>query len=169
MDTSVIIILVLLYLILSIITTVINEKIRHEKKKIHWSKVRYIQNLTATERELIFIRSNGRCQICGGRKKLCFYILIEDQSAWDLSKVEIRCSECKGYSLGFDYDRTIPEYTKNMVFERDRGRCINCGSTNNLTYDHIIPFKYGGASSDADNIQLLCSSCNSRKSTSFKY
>jgi len=40
--------------------------------------------------------------------------------------------------------------------------CTYCGSTIDLTADHIIPLKRGGASSYA-NMQVLCRRCNSRK------
>lgn len=40
--------------------------------------------------------------------------------------------------------------------------CVRCGSTSDLTGDHIIPLRLGGTST-AENIQVLCRSCNSAK------
>lgn len=40
--------------------------------------------------------------------------------------------------------------------------CVACGSTNNITIDHILPISRGGAH-DVDNLQALCGSCNSSK------
>lgn len=40
--------------------------------------------------------------------------------------------------------------------------CACCGSTNNLTIDHIIPVAKGGTS-DLDNLQVLCYWCNLSK------
>ncbi|MBN2080776.1 HNH endonuclease [bacterium] len=50
-----------------------------------------------------------------------------------------------------------------LVWKCDGGRCVECGSKENLEYDHIIPVSKGGANT-ARNIQLLCQSCNRKKS-----
>lgn len=42
-------------------------------------------------------------------------------------------------------------------------RCLACGSTAPLTADHVVPVSRGGTS-NIDNIQPLCQSCNSKKS-----
>lgn len=57
----------------------------------------------------------------------------------------------------------IPEAVRTEVWRRDQGRCVNCGSKENLQFDHIIPVSQGGATS-AKNLQLLCQSCNLTKS-----
>ena len=41
--------------------------------------------------------------------------------------------------------------------------CVWCGTKEDLTVDHIIPFRQGGARVSEDNIQTLCRSCNSEK------
>lgn len=61
--------------------------------------------------------------------------------------------------------RHIPSAVRKKVWERDGGRCINCGSKENLHYDHIIPYSKGGSNTEK-NIQLLCQECNLRKSDS---
>jgi hypothetical protein len=60
--------------------------------------------------------------------------------------------------------RHIKDAVKTAVFARDAGRCRMCGSTEILEYDHIIPISKGGTS-DPENIQLLCRSCNRTKRT----
>ena len=56
----------------------------------------------------------------------------------------------------------IPESVKHEVWRRDKGKCVQCGSNENLEFDHIIPFSKGGADT-ARNLQLLCQNCNRQK------
>lgn len=49
-----------------------------------------------------------------------------------------------------------------MVAQRDGESCRRCGTTENLTVDHIIPVIAEGPDR-LSNFQLLCRSCNSRK------
>ena len=57
----------------------------------------------------------------------------------------------------------IPEEVKFEVWRRDEGKCVICNSNQNLEFDHIIPFSKGG-SNTARNLQLLCETCNRKKS-----
>lgn len=60
-------------------------------------------------------------------------------------------------------DRLIPSAVKLEVWQRDRGRCVTCGVTSNLHFDHIIPYSKGGSSKDPANIQILCGRHNIAK------
>ena len=59
--------------------------------------------------------------------------------------------------------RRISQDVKDAVWNRDSGKCVECGSNENLEFDHIIPFSKGGANTYR-NIQLLCEKCNRSKS-----
>lgn len=60
--------------------------------------------------------------------------------------------------------RIIPTDVKLEVWARDGGRCITCGATDELHFDHILPFSKGGTSLKAENVQLLCARHNLSKS-----
>jgi 5-methylcytosine-specific restriction endonuclease McrA len=56
----------------------------------------------------------------------------------------------------------IPPDIKSLVWQRDGGQCVSCGSTVRLEFDHVIPVSMGGADT-VRNLQLLCVSCNAAK------
>ena len=56
----------------------------------------------------------------------------------------------------------IPRAVRQSVWPRDGGKCVQCGSRENLEFDHIIPRSQGGSSTER-NVQLLCESCNRSK------
>lgn len=57
----------------------------------------------------------------------------------------------------------IPKDVLRDVWQRDGGKCVECGSNENLEYDHIIAVSRGGANT-VRNLQLLCQPCNRKKS-----
>jgi hypothetical protein len=59
--------------------------------------------------------------------------------------------------------RIIPSHVKLAVWKRDGGACIQCGSKQNLHFDHILPYSKGGTSDSEANIQLLCMRHNIQK------
>lgn len=60
--------------------------------------------------------------------------------------------------------RIIPTAIKLAVWKRDGGRCVQCGATDELHFDHDLPWSKGGTSSSVDNVQLLCRRHNIHKS-----
>ncbi|WP_290841275.1 HNH endonuclease [Flavobacterium sp.] len=58
----------------------------------------------------------------------------------------------------------IPSHIMQAVWKRDMECCVNCASSQSLEFDHIIPVAKGGSNS-INNIQLLCQSCNRKKSS----
>jgi len=69
-----------------------------------------------------------------------------------------------GRVIDLPHNRLIPTPVKVEVWRRDRGQCVQCGSTKNLHFDHDIPFSKGGSSLTAANVRLLCAKCNLQKS-----
>ena len=51
---------------------------------------------------------------------------------------------------------------RQLVWQRDQGRCAYCGDTSELQLDHQIPVSMGGGNTEA-NLQILCGPCNRRK------
>ena len=51
---------------------------------------------------------------------------------------------------------------RTRIFGRDNGECVYCGSTKQLTLDHVIPRSRGGGNS-WDNLVTCCHNCNVRK------
>jgi len=63
-----------------------------------------------------------------------------------------------------EHTRLIPSEVKKEVWQRDKGKCVLCGSSKNLHFDHDLPFSRGGTSLTVKNIRLLCAKCNLSKS-----
>jgi hypothetical protein len=70
--------------------------------------------------------------------------------------------------LGVEHNRISPAIVKLQVWKRDKGRCVRCGSRDNLHFDHIIPYPKGGSSLVAENVQLLCAKHNLEKRDKLK-
>lgn len=73
--------------------------------------------------------------------------------------------------------RIIPTSVKLEVWARDRGCCVTCGATDELHFDHIVPFSKGGTSLKAENINYCVpdttclkaqKSCNKRLTSLLK-
>jgi hypothetical protein len=58
----------------------------------------------------------------------------------------------------------IPDNVRLFVWQRDEGKCVKCGGTERLEFDHIVPVAKGGSNTER-NIQLLCETCNRAKGT----
>lgn len=59
--------------------------------------------------------------------------------------------------------RLIPTDVKIEVWRRDGGKCVMCGASDDLHFDHDLPYSKGGTSIKADNVQLLCARHNLQK------
>lgn len=80
--------------------------------------------------------------------------------------VKFKCRGTPKSLVDINYNnssRRISQKVKDMVWRRDEGKCVECGSNERLEFDHIIPHSRGG-SNTYRNIQLLCEPCNRNKS-----
>lgn len=53
-------------------------------------------------------------------------------------------------------------FTRANIYARDNYECQYCGSTEDLTFDHVVPESQGGGK-DWQNIVAACLECNKRK------
>jgi hypothetical protein len=59
--------------------------------------------------------------------------------------------------------RIIPTSVKLAVWQRDGGKCVVCDATDELHFDHDLPYSKGGTSITEDNVQLMCARHNLKK------
>jgi len=136
-----------------------------------------------SKKEKTWVDANGACESC--RKWLVgdtareFEVRLDEASRnplgfwWRLHpslRLALLCQKCaddEGLVSEKEKDasrsRRISEDVRDAVWNRDGGKCVQCGSNEDLEFDHIIPFSKGGANTKR-NIQLLCESCNRKKS-----
>ena len=114
-----------------------------------------------------------------GRRAYCHGMLdaLRGTSAKNLADREYMEGHGDGSKL-FDYGGGKKAQMKHMAFETRRKFrykhataellkrgpkvCAKCGSTQNITVDHIKPVSKGGGN-EIDNLQFLCWPCNHRK------
>ena len=60
-------------------------------------------------------------------------------------------------------DRSVTQAVRDQVWQRDLGRCTECGGETGLQFEQIIPSSLGGSGAYR-NVQLLCEGCMTRKS-----
>lgn len=89
-----------------------------------------------------------------GFRKVCVF---------ELKLTDVEVEEGTTIPTSTSPGRLIPPHVKREVWKRDQGRCVQCGSKENLHFDHILPWSKGGSSVEPQNIQLLCGRHNLEK------
>lgn len=89
----------------------------------------------------------------GKRNVYVFLFKLSDNQSIDINN-----------HIDLAHTRLISSEVKKEVWKRDDGKCVICGSTKNLHFDHDLPFSKGGTSLTSKNIRLLCAKCNLAKS-----
>jgi 5-methylcytosine-specific restriction endonuclease McrA len=89
------------------------------------------------------------------RGRRAIVLLLKERAHY----VSVRVIRLGGY-VSLPLSRTAKEKpTKAAIYRRDGYTCQYCGSTRNLTIDHLIP-KCRGGQDTWENLLLACSKCN---------
>lgn len=105
-------------------------------------------------------------EIYGKYKTGKYYIKLKDDSFID--SVYRKAIDFQKKLLTYEHRRYLASQyirksdIRKAVMESDNYKCNWCGSTDNLTIDHIKPVVKGGEDC-LSNLQTLCKSCNSSK------
>lgn len=91
----------------------------------------------------------------GGRK---VFIFVLRECEFELDTIS------KSHKVLRERTRIIPTEVKRQVWVRDGGKCVSCGATDELHFDHDLPYSKGGSSITAENVKLLCARHNLEKS-----
>ncbi len=91
-----------------------------------------------------------------GKRNVFRFILEETQANFDGNHLMINKAKPRS--------RVIPTDVKKTVWERDGGKCVICGATDELHFDHDLPYSKGGTSISSDNVKILCARHNLSKS-----
>lgn len=129
----------------------------YKKKKAEPEVVRIYEKLfDGTWSDKGFFKLIDYKYIKSGKRKVFRFILEEVEVDFENNEPHIR--KLKPHS------RIIPSDIKRIVWERDGGKCVQCGASDNLHFDHDLPFSKGGSSVTVDNVKILCARHNLQKS-----
>ncbi len=88
----------------------------------------------------------------GARRVFKFRMRLSDQP-----------DEARQTAESAQFRRAIPAWVKQVVYKRDKGRCVMCGAEDQLHFDHELPFSKGGTGLTPNNVRILCARHNLTK------
>ncbi len=88
---------------------------------------------------------------------------LKDTEEYKLKSVTYASERRERLRNGNNKVKLKPSEVK-QIYERDEYKCLACGSSDDLTLDHIVPICKGGFNT-LDNLQVLCKTCNCSKFT----
>lgn len=101
----------------------------------------------------MFLLTDAWLESDGERKVFKFRLELSEDTSDSPSSI----------SVEIEHNRIVPSTVKLEVWKRDKGKCVLCGASDNLHFDHDLPFSKGGTSLTAENIRLLCARHNLMK------
>jgi hypothetical protein len=127
-------------------------------------------------------RVQAVCKPCWELKYCPYGPLVEEFPVPDVDthrSCKIFGHECPVFAVAEPFTETrelrnisrhIPRPVQFRVLKRENQVCRSCGmpvADNDIHFDHIIPWSKGGPTEE-NNIQLLCGTCNRKKSDKFE-
>lgn len=86
---------------------------------------------------------------------------LVDAGLWEETETGWRFHQWRKNQDG-NYRRNIPQRIRTAVMERDNYTCVECGSQDQLSLDHIIPYRHDGPDTE-ENLRVLCMPCNNKR------
>jgi hypothetical protein len=127
-------------------------------------------------------RVQAVCKPCWELKYCPYGPLVEEFPVPDVDthrSCKIFGHECPAFAVAEPFTETrelrnisrhIPRPVQFRVLKRENQVCRSCGmpvADDDIHFDHIIPWSKGGPTEE-NNIQLLCGTCNRKKSDKFE-
>ncbi len=143
-----------------------SERVRNAKDKIHTKKNEIMKEFESytfyVYKENLYYFNKPDIHSQEDRQLLVKKYYVKEMKKLDRFQKELQIIERLASEPELARE-PIPEAVRMFVWRRDGGKCVKCGSKENLEFDHIIPVSKGGSNTER-NIQILCEHCNREKS-----